>query len=151
MRYNQIEKEFNVLPMSHAFGCGKPGSAGRILLDRQARHRSRYPAAAMILLLSARPGGAPRAEMQTEHPLPMQVTSNAVEVDVTARNARGDYVEGLKASDFDVYENDVPQKITLFVPARPGREGFGGRPTCYLTYRRGRGWRAAWNSAGRAE
>lgn len=85
---------------------------------------------AIIVLLGARPDGAPRAERQsgTEHAPPIQVTASAVEVDVIAQNSRGDYVEGLEASDFKLYENGVPQRITLFLPPGHGGSGSTGAP-----------------------
>jgi VWFA-related protein len=106
--------------MPQAVKPGKTRSAGRILqLRLSSRRRVGYPAMAILLLLGVHPDVAPRAESQasrTEHAPPIQVTANAVEVDVIAQNSRGDFVEGLEASDFKLYENDVPQKITLFLP-----------------------------------
>jgi VWFA-related protein len=137
MGYNRVEKEFDVLPMLQVFRSLKLRSPRRILqLRRPAHRRSRFSTMAILIFLGARLNGVPRAERQasgTEHALPFEVTSNAVEVDVIARNSRGDYVEGLEASDFKLYENDAPQKITLFVP--PGRLGSGstGAPQATLT------------------
>src|SRR6516162_10018538 len=59
----------------------------------------------------------------------MTSTSTAVEVEVIVQSPRGDYVQGLEASDFKLYENDVPQKITLFVPPdEVGRNVTNGQP-----------------------
>ena len=39
---------------------------------------------------------------------------NLVNVFLTAQNSRGEYVTGLKADDFHVYEDDVEKKISIF-------------------------------------
>jgi VWFA-related protein len=118
--------------MPQAFKLGKTRSAGHMLQLRLSdRRRFRYPAMAILVLLGVRPDGEPRAERQasrTEHAPPIQVTSNAVEVDVIAQNPRGDFVEGLEASDFKLYENDVPQKITLFLPPAHVSSGSAAAP-----------------------
>jgi VWFA-related protein len=46
----------------------------------------------------------------------IKVTTTSVAVDVIVTDNKGRHVGGLTASDFRVYENDVPQKIVSFNP-----------------------------------
>ena len=61
------------------------------------------------------------------------VTVNVVDVDVTVRDAQGNFVSGLTAEDFEVFEDGKPQKIETFsyieLPVeRPERFAPAGRP-----------------------
>jgi VWFA-related protein len=49
----------------------------------------------------------------------LRAESNLVETGLTVRDARGHAVAGLHASDFEVLDNGVPQKITGFSELRP--------------------------------
>ena len=42
------------------------------------------------------------------------VSVNVVDVDVTVRDAQGNFVSGLSAEDFEVFEDGKPQKIETF-------------------------------------
>ena len=119
--------------MSRALTPGRPRFADRILqINHRSRKGSRYPAMAMLFLVAIHLCGAPREETrapQDDRAASLQTTTTAVEVDVIVQSSRGDYVRGLEASDFKLYENDVPQKITLFVPPGEGGRGSAQRGT----------------------
>src|SRR6187431_2630664 len=60
-----------------------------------------------------------------------QTTVNVVDVDVTVKDAQGNFVAGLAADDFEVLEDGRPQTIQTFsyieLPAeRPDRFRFSG-------------------------
>jgi VWFA-related protein len=62
-----------------------------------------------------------------------QTTVNFVDVDVTVADAQGNFVSGLTADDFEVFEDGKPQKIQTFsyieLPVeRPDRYRFAGQP-----------------------
>jgi len=62
-----------------------------------------------------------------------KVSVNVVDVDVTVTDAQGNFVTGLTASDFEVFEDGKPQAIQTFsyieLPRlRPSSFAFGGRP-----------------------
>ena len=62
-----------------------------------------------------------------------QVSVNSVDVDVTVTDAQGNFVTGVTASDFEVFEDGKPQTIQTFsyieLPRlRPSSFAFGGRP-----------------------
>ena len=61
-----------------------------------------------------------------------KLSVNVVDVDVTVTDAQGNFVTGLTASDFDVFEDGKPQAIQTFsyieLPRlRPSSLAFGGR------------------------
>ena len=61
------------------------------------------------------------------------VSVNVVDVDVTVKDAQGNFVTGLTADDFEVLEDGKPQAIQTFsyiqLPdERPDRLRFGGQP-----------------------
>jgi VWFA-related protein len=62
-----------------------------------------------------------------------KVSVNVVDVDVTVTDAQGDFVTGLTANDFEVFEDGKPQTIQTFsyieLPRlRPSSFAFAGRP-----------------------
>src|SRR5919106_1212270 len=62
-----------------------------------------------------------------------KVSVNVVDVDVTVRDAAGNFVTGLAAEDFEVFEDGRPQTIQTFsyieLPAQKRTSfTFGGRP-----------------------
>src|SRR5687767_9199065 len=62
-----------------------------------------------------------------------QTTVNFVDVDVTVADSQGNFVTGLTADDFEVFEDGKPQSIQTFsyieLPVeRPEPYRFGGRP-----------------------
>lgn len=59
----------------------------------------------------------------------IKVESTSVVVDVIVTDKRGRPAQGLKASDFAVYDNGVPQKIVTFVPPVPS----GGTATAHVS------------------
>lgn len=79
------------------------------------------PAAALAAALAARP------------PAP---ASRLVRLDVFTSDARGRFVMGLTAADFDVRENGVPQRIDGVTLVRPGGAG-GASPAFVETPRAG--------------
>ena len=50
----------------------------------------------------------------------VKVRSHLVNVDVSVKDRKGNYVNDLKADDFTVYENGVRQKIEFFNPPLAG-------------------------------
>ena len=44
----------------------------------------------------------------------VRVKSNLVNIDVLVKDKKGKYVADLKAEDFTIFENGVPQKIEFF-------------------------------------
>ena len=61
-----------------------------------------------------------------------KVSVNVVDVDVTVKDAQGNFVTGLTADDFEVFEDGKPQTIQTFsyieLPAQPRTSfAFGGR------------------------
>jgi VWFA-related protein len=83
-------------------------------------------AAAMLLAPATMPA---RAQQKPT----FQTSVNVVDVDVTVKDAQGNFVTGLKADDFEVLEDGKPQAIQTFsyieLPAeRPDRLRFSGMP-----------------------
>src|SRR2546423_12297053 len=54
------------------------------------------------------------------------VRSRLVNVDVSVKDKKGNYVNDLKADDFTVFENGVRQKVEFFNPPLAGGAGAGG-------------------------
>ena len=84
-------------------------------------------ASAMAIALISRAG--PVAAQQPT----FQTTVNFVDVDVTVADAQGNFVSGLTADDFEVFEDGKPQTIQTFsyieLPVeRPNRYRFAGQP-----------------------
>jgi len=82
-------------------------------------------AIAIALVTHARPVAAQQPTFQT--------TVNFVDVDVTVADAQGNFVSGLTADDFEVFEDGKPQTIQTFsyieLPVeRPDRYRFAGQP-----------------------
>ncbi len=82
-------------------------------------------AIAVALVTRARPVAAQQPTFQT--------TVNFVDVDVTVADAQGNFVSGLTADDFEVFEDGKPQTIQTFsyieLPVeRPDRYRFAGQP-----------------------
>jgi VWFA-related protein len=73
--------------------------------------------------LAQEAGKAPQAVGQDEEVV--TVRSGLVNIDVVVRDGKGKYVTDLKAEDFAVVENGVPQKVLFFDPplARGGEGG----------------------------
>lgn len=73
-----------------------------------------------------------QASTQPQEPT-FKVSVNVVDVDVTVKDAQGNFVTGLTADDFDVFEDGKPQAIQTFsyieLPReRPDRFRFAGVP-----------------------
>src|SRR5688572_28130038 len=71
------------------------------------------------------------APASTQQPT-FKVSVNVVDVDVTVKDAQGNFVTGLTADDFEVFEDGKPQTIQTFsyieLPAQPRTSfSFGGR------------------------
>lgn len=92
-----------------------------------ARAAGQFPRLLVILLLCAaqtlaqETGKAPRAAEQDEEVV--TVRSQLVNLDVVVKDNKGKYVTDLKAEDFVVVENGVPQKVLFFDPPLTGGEG----------------------------
>jgi VWFA-related protein len=72
------------------------------------------------------------APASTQQPT-FKVSVNVVDVDVTVKDEQGNFVSGLTADDFEVFEDGKPQAIQTFsyieLPAQPRTSfAFGGRP-----------------------
>ena len=93
----------------------------------RARRLPRYLLVLLCLCaaqaLAQEAGKAPRDAEQDEEVV--TVRSQLVNIDVVVRDKKGRYVTDLKAEDFNVVENGVPQKVVFFDPplARGGAEG----------------------------
>ena len=75
----------------------------------------------------------PALTQQPEQQPTFKVSVNVVDVDVTVKDAQGNFVSGLSAGDFEVFEDGKPQAIQTFsyieLPLeRQERFRFGGRP-----------------------
>jgi VWFA-related protein len=77
--------------------------------------------AAQVLAQEA--GKTPPAVEQDEEVV--TVKSQLVNIDVVVKDNKGKYVTDLKAEDFAVVENGVPQKVLFFDPPLTGGEGGG--------------------------
>ena len=71
------------------------------------------PFLAVLLLLL--PAGS-LSPAQTQQPPSINVTVNRVNVGVTVTDSTGHFVEGLHREDFQIFDNDVEQPITDFLP-----------------------------------
>jgi VWFA-related protein len=76
--------------------------------------------------LAQEAGKAPQDAGQDEEVV--TVRSQLVNIDVVVRDKRGKYVTDLKAEDFNVVENGVPQKVVFFDPPLSG-DGEGSAPS----------------------
>ena len=78
-----------------------------------ARRASLIP---VLLLTFSTPHGSHVSGQQPGVTANIKVTATSVAVDVIVTDNKGRHVGGLAASDFRVYENDIPQKIVSFTP-----------------------------------
>jgi len=82
----------------------------------------------------ASPFGPALAQQQVQPQQPtFKVSVNVVDVDVTVKDAAGNFVSGLAAEDFEVFEDGKPQAIQTFsyieLPVQQRTTfAFGGRP-----------------------
>jgi Ca-activated chloride channel family protein len=81
------------------------------------KRRARIPASLLALascvsLLVAAPPAAPRAQSQDDEVI--SVNTDLVVLNVTATDAKGEYVHGLKRGDFKVFEDGREQQLTNF-------------------------------------
>src|SRR5213080_4768236 len=71
--------------------------------------------AAFVLCLSVQPGHSQdKKQTTTDDQDVIKITSNLVSLDVIVKDKKGKPVTDLKAADFTVSENGVPQKIEFF-------------------------------------
>jgi VWFA-related protein len=85
-----------------------------------------------LVLLVAASLVVPASSQQAQQPT-FKVSVNVVDVDVTVTDAQGNFVTGLAAEDFEVFEDGKPQGIQTFsyieLPARKRTSfTFAGRP-----------------------
>jgi VWFA-related protein len=82
-------------------------------------------AAAFLIVSALLAAQAPPQEVAihtrpyTPPPMILRTDSNLVETGLLVRDARGRSVAGLHASDFEVFDNGVPQQITAFSEIQP--------------------------------
>lgn len=79
-------------------------------------------AARLLLVLSFCAAQAPAQEVGQDEEV-VTVKSQLVNLDVVVRDKKGKYVTDLKAEDFAVVENGVPQKVLFFDPPLTGGDG----------------------------
>jgi Ca-activated chloride channel homolog len=70
-----------------------------------------FLAVLLLLLFAEFPSQA-----QSQQSPPIRVTVNRVNVGVTVTDPTGHFVEGLRREDFQIFDNDVEQPITDFLP-----------------------------------
>ena len=81
----------------------------------------------LLLVFSLLACAAPaRAQQQSKAPPKsgddeevLKVRSHLVNVDVSVKDKKGNYITDLKAGDFTVFENGVRQKVAFFNPPPP--------------------------------
>jgi Ca-activated chloride channel family protein len=71
-------------------------------------------AASCVSLLVAAPPAAPRAQQPTQDDEVISVNTDLVVLNVTATDAKGEYVHGLRRADFKVFEDGREQQLTNF-------------------------------------
>src|SRR5262245_24818935 len=110
---------------------------GEITRNNSSMHMRRIPGTFGAAALSAAvcvAAVAAQQQQQPQQPQPtFKVSVNVVDVDVTVKDAQGNFVSGLTTDDFEVFEDGKPQAIQTFsyieLPMeRPERFRFGGRP-----------------------
>src|ERR1700748_914150 len=94
-------------------------------------HRAGLPLRLLVLVSLA--SGAARTQAQqsktqqkADEEEVVTVRSRLVNVDVSVKDKKGNYVNDLKAEDFAVYENGVRQKVEFFNPPLAGSKANGG-------------------------
>ena len=98
--------------------------------------KRRFDRASIVADCRERDGGCSRharAPGRRRNSPTFQTTVNFVDVDVTVADAQGNFVSGLTAGDFEVFEDGKPQTIQTFsdieLPVeRPDRYRFAGQP-----------------------
>ena len=99
-----------------------------------------WPSLAFAICLAAVlsiPAFGPALAQQPQQPT-FKVSVNVVDVDVTVKDVQGNFVTGLAAEDFEVFEDGKPQTIQTFsyieLPAQRARclrlAAGPFRPTC---------------------
>jgi VWFA-related protein len=73
------------------------------------RKQNRFPLLLFLVL-------APSYAQSQEPTPPIRVTVNRVNLGVTVIDSAGHFIEGLRREDFQVFDNDVEQPITDFLP-----------------------------------
>jgi len=72
--------------------------------------------AALLIGAAGAPGASPQQAGSEETVI--RRTVSLVQLDVAVTDKRGDYVTGLKASDFEIFEDGLPQKVATFEEVR---------------------------------
>ncbi len=101
-------------------------------MRRQTQFRVTSLLTAVVCLLAPALVGPPFGPALAQQPT-FKVSVNVVDVDVTVKDAQGNFVTGLAAEDFEVFEDGKPQAIQTFsyieLPAqRRTAFAFAGRP-----------------------
>ncbi|MFL6211789.1 MAG: VWA domain-containing protein [Pyrinomonadaceae bacterium] len=112
----------------HKLDDGSPTFVARVLSLRWARHvnRQRALVGALLLLwtLLLLRAGWVNAQAQTQPGRAddeiVRVQANLVNLDLTVKDKKGHYITDLKAEDFTVYEDGVPQQVLFFDPPLAG-------------------------------
>lgn len=68
----------------------------------------------VLILCVGRLSGEPRQKPQEERPFQFKVGVEAVNLSVVVTDKDGRFIPGLEADDFEVIENQVPQKLSFF-------------------------------------
>src|ERR1700759_2201312 len=97
-------------------------------------HRAGLPLRLLVLVSLA--SGAARTQSQqsktqqkADEDEVVTVRSRLVNVDVSVKDKRGNYVNDLKAEDFTVFENGVRQKVEFFNPPLANKTNGGATAT----------------------
>ena len=74
-----------------------------------------------------------RTHAYTPPSMILHAETNLVEADVTVRDANGHTIPGLQASDFEVLDNGIPQKIDSFSILRSEGNASSSEPSPTLS------------------
>ena len=115
------------MPRNKSRGKRKPTrirSASKRLRQVKQRHMAKQFSLFLSVLLVVLCGSVNRAPAQ-EAETKIRVEVNMVQLNVAVMDSKGNYVTGLRPSDFVVAEDGIPQKVATF--------GEGNEPTRRVT------------------
>src|ERR671938_191701 len=91
---------------------------GESMLSRSVRKYARsLPAWLLVIFIVwvSSPAQSPKGQDET-----VKLKAHLIMMDVTVKDKRGKYLTDLKADDFTITENGVPQKLEFFDPPLAG-------------------------------